>query len=278
MIIIIQLEFGQNLATGHPPDSYRKSLAQRGMAAAKRCPNEHLPSIRELFGGLGEIQNYRRIKDSIAEAAYKCGRNPEDIQLVAVTKGHPWNDIKPLYAAGCRDFGESRLQEALPKIENAPEDIQWHLIGTLQKNKVLKALESFALIHSVDSYELAVKISDCSREEGTAARILLQVNTSGETTKRGFSVESLKKNFEKVYGLPAIQVEGLMTIAPLVDDERIVRHCFARLWNLRDELIIYGKEGMLLPHLSMGMSRDYPWAIQEGATLLRIGTAIFQSN
>src|SRR5580704_10960783 len=122
--------------------------------------------------------NYLRLLEDIAEAAYKCGRNSADIELVAVTKGRTWDEIKPIYQLGCRNFGESWIQEALPKIDKTPEDIHWHFIGTLQKNKVRKALTPFTLIHSVDSFELAEKISECSREEGMIAKILLEVNTS----------------------------------------------------------------------------------------------------
>lgn len=220
-------------------------------------------------------QNYQVVKESIAEAAYKCGRNPADIEVVAVTKGHPLKDIQPVYQLGCRNFGESWMQEALPKIANAPEDIHWHFIGNLQKNKVRKALPSFSLIHSIDSFELAFKVSEVSLEEGIVAKVLLEVNTSGEETKHGFALDSVRMNLEKLVSLQGIDVQGFMTMAPYVQDEYKIRSCFSKLWHLRDEIIMLSEGTISLPHLSMGMSNDYQWAIQEGATILRIGTAIF---
>lgn len=212
--------------------------------------------------------HYKRIWDDIYETAQACGRDPQEITLVAVSKGYSWANAENAYTSGCRDFGENRLQEALPKIAAAPTDIRWHLIGTLQKNKVAKAIKNFSLIHSVDTFPLAMKISECSRERGVVTPILLQVNTSGEATKHGLSEEQWQPHVEALVHLPAIRIEGLMTIAPFVEDEKSIRSCFARLRQMRDR---YG-----FRHLSMGMSHDYRIAIQEGATLLRIGTAIFQ--
>lgn len=219
------------------------------------------------------IENYHHVRQQIAEVAYACGRNPQDIELVVVTKGRAWAEFNPLYHLGARDFGESRLQEAEEKMMATPEDIHWHYIGALQKNKVRKVIQSFVLIHSVDSLELAQKISACSQEEDQTTRVLLQVNTSGEMSKQGFTEDEVKRDFETLWQLPGVQVEGFMTMAPLTDDEMTIRKCFHKLWNLRDEFMIRG--GISLPHLSMGMSHDYPHAILEGATLLRIGSAIF---
>lgn len=213
--------------------------------------------------------NYSHILDEISETAMACGRAPKEITLIAVSKGYPWDVVEPAYASGCRDFGESRLQEALPKIDLAPADIRWHLIGTLQKNKVAKAIGIFSLIHSVDTPELATKISQCSEERGVITPILLQVNTSGETTKHGLSQEQWQPHLEALFQLPSIRIEGLMTMAPFVEDEKAIRNCFALLRKMRDKLN--------LQHLSMGMSHDYRIAIEEGATLLRIGTAIFKN-
>lgn len=213
---------------------------------------------------------YIQLKDEIARIANDCGRDPASITLVAVSKGHPWEQVQPAYAAGCRDFGENRLPEASEKMTHAPTDVRWHFIGTLQKNKVRKAVGSFALIHAVDTLEVAEKISLCSEELGLVTKVLLQANTSGEATKHGRTAGEWKRDFERVMALRGIQVEGLMTMAPLVEDQDRIRHCFASLRELRDE--------MGLQHLSMGMSHDYTIAIQEGATLLRIGTAIFGDN
>jgi len=217
---------------------------------------------------------YRHLLEEISETALACGRNPKEITLVAVSKGYPWDLVQPAYDAGCRVFGESRMQEALAKITAAPTDIHWHFIGTLQKNKVAKAIGAFSLIHSVDTPELALKISQCSQERGVVTPILLQVNTSGEASKHGLSEELWKPHLESLFQLPAIRIEGLMTMAPFVEEEKVIRRCFSRLREMRDR---YELNHLTLRHLSMGMSHDYRIAVQEGATLLRIGTAIFKS-
>lgn len=219
------------------------------------------------------LENYHKILQFINDTAHKCGRDPKEITLVTVTKGHSWLEALPLFNAGVRDFGESRLQEALPKMAESPIDTRWHLIGTLQANKVRKAINKFVMIHSVDTPDLAKKISQHSLEAGIVTSILLQVNTSGEPTKHGLDVESWRAAFQTVQNLPGISLGGFMTMAPLIEDEKVIRTCFARLRHFRDELVRESK--VPLPHLSMGMSHDYRLAIAEGATLLRIGTAIF---
>lgn len=221
--------------------------------------------------------NYHRVQEEIATAAQRCGRDPADILLVAVSKGHNWEQVQPAYEAGCRNFGENRLQEALPKISEAPQDVQWHFIGTLQKNKVVKVIHNFSLIHSVDNLELAQKISECSSELGKTTRILLEVNTSGEPTKHGLNTEQWSQVFDTVLALPGIRLEGLMTMAPLTDDEKRIGKCFADLRIFRERLALRAGDKASLQHLSMGMSHDYPLAIAEGATIVRIGTAIFKS-
>ncbi|MCE5319163.1 MAG: YggS family pyridoxal phosphate-dependent enzyme [Parachlamydia sp.] len=217
---------------------------------------------------------YRHLLEEISETALACGRNPKEITLVAVSKGYPWDLVQPAYDAGCRVFGESRMQEALAKITAAPTDIHWHFIGTLQKNKVAKAIGAFSLLHSVDTPELALKISQCSEERGIVTPILLQVNTSGEASKQGLSEELWKPHLESIFQLPSIRIEGLMAMAPFVEEEKVIRSCFSRLRQIRDR---YRLSHLSLRHLSMGMSHDYRIAVQEGATLLRIGTAIFKS-
>lgn len=188
---------------------------------------------------------------------------PKNVKLVVVTKNVPVEDISLVYELGCRDFGENRVQDALPKIEELPPDIRWHFIGTLQKNKVKKVVGNFALIHSVDSVELAQEIS----KQGIDTSILLQVNTSGEESKQGFTEDEFRRNLAMIQKMPYIQVKGLMTMAPLTEDVDQIRMCFRRLRELRDELG--------LKELSMGMSHDYKIAIDEGATIVRIGSAIF---
>ncbi len=218
-------------------------------------------------------EKYTQLLNEIAEIALKSGRNPNEIKLIAVSKTLPWKCVEPVYKDGCRDFGENRLQEALEKRIEAPKDVLWHFIGSLQKNKVRMAVGQFVMIHSVDTLELAKKISECSLDANLKTKILLQVNTSGEKTKQGLSVEEWKHALESLLMLQGIQIEGLMTMAPYIVEEDVIRRCFSRLRIFRDAL----KEltGLLLPELSMGMSNDYAYAIAEGATLLRIGTKIF---
>ncbi|MFQ5728900.1 MAG: YggS family pyridoxal phosphate-dependent enzyme [Waddliaceae bacterium] len=220
-------------------------------------------------------ENFRQIQREIEDIAKKCGRDPAEITLVAVTKGHSLEHVMPAYEAGCRDFGENRVQEGLSKISHAPQDLRWHLIGTLQKNKVRKVIGTFVLIHSVDSLDLAKKLSECSQEKGIVTPILLQANTSGEKAKHGLQPEEWKNNFEKVLRLPGILVKGLMTMAPLENDEGVIRRCFSNVRELREDLQKIAGEGIKMAHLSMGMTHDYSIAIEEGATILRIGTAIF---
>lgn len=220
------------------------------------------------------LENYHRLKNEISETAQKYHRT-EEIQLVAVSKNHPWFEIAPLYDLGCRDFGENRLQEALPKIEQSPQDCHWHYIGSLQKNKVRKVVSRFVLIHSVDSLELAKKISEVSSELNYTSKILLQVNTSGELSKQGMHVEECYKYFEDFCSLPSICVEGLMTMAPLVESEKIIRQTFADLRELKERLIQTYQPAKSFQHLSMGMSHDFKWAIAEGATLLRVGSYLW---
>jgi len=216
------------------------------------------------------MTRYLEIVAKIHDKAKECGRNPDEITLVAVSKNHNLQEVFDLYDAGCRHFGENRVQEALHKIAGAPPDTLWHFIGTLQKNKIGKVLESFWRIHSVDRPELARAIS---RRTEKQVPVLLQVNTSGEESKHGLSVENWREASGEIFQLPNLNIQGLMTMAPLTDDDEVIRRCFSALREFRDEL--EQKTGKKLPHLSMGMSRDYLIAVEEGATFIRIGSAIF---
>ncbi len=200
--------------------------------------------------------------------------NP-NVLLVAVSKGRSLEEIQEAYEGGCRDFGENRIQEALEKIETAPDDIRWHFIGKLQKNKVKKAIGHFALIHSIDTIELARMVSRASEERGVVTNVLLEANTSGEASKSGYTPKEWERLFSEVLALKGIAVRGLMTMAPLAEDETVIRRCFSKLKELQGSLQTLAGDLADLSTLSMGMSRDYQIAIQEGATLIRIGTAIF---
>jgi pyridoxal phosphate enzyme (YggS family) len=218
---------------------------------------------------------YHYVVQSIKEKAVACGRRSQEILLIAVSKTASVESIQSIYQAGCREFGESRVQEALEKIPCLPHDCQWHLVGSLQSNKVGKAISAFHLIHSVNTPLLAQKISQASQTQGITTSILLQVNTSGEKSKQGLSAEEWQHSLEAINQLSHLKIEGLMTMAPYTEDQRVIRSCFRQLYQLREAWRGQMKDPLLFQHLSMGMSHDYLIAIEEGATLLRIGTAIF---
>ena len=209
-------------------------------------------------------ENIASVRRRVAEAAGRAGRDPESVQLVAVSKGMSAAAVQAAQAARQRVFGENRVQEALPKIEAlAPVGLQWHLIGHLQRNKV-SAAAAFTMIESVDSLRLAQALD---RTLPQPCRVLLEVNVSGEAAKWGFRPEDLEAALAAIRALPRLQVEGLMTVAPLVTDPEAVRPHFRTLCRLG--------EAHGLGSLSMGMSHDFEVAIEEGATSVRIGRAIF---
>lgn len=212
-------------------------------------------------------RNLKEVEGRIAQAAQRVGRSPDEVTIVAVTKQVAPQAIEAAIKAGIRHIGENRVQEAKEKIRllSALELYPtWHMVGHLQTNKVKTAVEIFDIIHSIDSLRLAQLVSQ--RADKTLP-VLLQVNISGEETKSGFSVAELPKALDEVARLPRLEVKGLMTIAPLVQDAEEVRPIFRRLRELRDSLG--------LEHLSMGMSDDFEVAVEEGATMVRIGRAIF---
>lgn len=221
------------------------------------------------------IQNaYLRIQNEISETAVQCGRNPQDITLIAVTKSYPITSINTLCQLGHTTYGESRLQEALPKIEQLSNYCRWHFIGTLQKNKVSKVLPHFDLIHSVDTFELAKKISEESVRQQCETALLLQVNISGEISKKGRSAEQWLEDFEKLNLLSHIKIKGLMTMAPYTANCKEIAKVFEKLRTLKETWRFFIKNSEDFNYLSMGMSNDYKIAIEEGATHLRIGRAL----
>jgi len=213
------------------------------------------------------------VEEQIALVANGCGRVPSEIELVAVSKSQSAEAVREALAAGQLLFGENRAQEVIAKVPLLPSSIHWHFIGHLQKNKVRKILPLVDLVHSVDSMELALDIDRIASELGLFPRILLQVNVSGEATKFGFSPEAARREAPRLLALPRVQLEGLMTIAPIVDSPDKARPFFVQVRQLRDR--IAAENHVQLPTLSMGMSDDFEPAIQEGATLIRLGTAIF---
>lgn len=219
---------------------------------------------------------FSHIQERVKEACLKHNRDLNSVKLVAVSKYQPIEALRAVYEQGGRDFGESRVQEWLEKKEGCPQDVRWHFIGTLQKNKVNKIVGKTHLIHSVDSLELAQKISQATLERQLApSSILLQVNTSAEPQKHGLSCEQWVEKWEEILELSGVAVKGLMTMAPLTQDEALISSCFAKLRCFREELQRRAGGAAQMKELSMGMSQDYLLAIQEGATLLRIGRALF---
>ncbi len=219
--------------------------------------------------------NIDHVRSIIAESALRVGRVPEEITLVAVSKTMPVELVQMAYNLGVTDFGENRVQEALPKIaEFHPQGLRWHMIGHLQSNKAGKVVNSFYCVHSVDSLHLANSLDRHAGEQGKVLSVLLQINVSGESSKEGMSPAEMPDLARQIVALPHLHVDGLMTIAPLVEDPEQVRPVFRELRllrdRLRDELPQYSWR-----HLSMGMTGDYSVAIEEGATIVRIGRAIF---
>lgn len=213
------------------------------------------------------------LRERMANAAVKAGRDPAEVDLVAVSKTHSAEAVGEAMEAGQRVFGENRVQEFLAKIPLVPASAEWHFIGHLQKNKIRKVLPLAALIHGVDSLELAQAIDRVAGELGVRPRILLEVNVAGEDSKFGFAPDAVTSQIALILALPHLQVEGLMTVPPPTADPESVRPYFVRLRELRDALA--AKSATPLPVLSMGMSGDFEVAIEEGATLVRVGTALF---
>jgi len=210
----------------------------------------------------------------MVEAATRAGRAVEDIELVAVSKTHPPEAVLEAIDAGQILFGESRVQEARAKIPLLPGRARWHFIGHLQRNKIRHALGlGFELLHGIDSLETARDVNRIADEAGAFPKVLLEVNVAGESTKFGFAPAKLREQMEELLALDRIQIEGLMTIAPLAPKAEDSRPHFAKLREVRDA--VQSEFRVPLPRLSMGMSGDYAVAIEEGATLVRVGTAIF---
>ncbi len=218
-------------------------------------------------------ENLERVRKQMAHAAANAGRAVDEIELVAITKTHPAEKVREAIEAGQTLFGESRVQEARTKIPELPSNIRWHFVGHLQKNKIRHALPLFELFHGVDSLALAEEMNRIAADEGMHPRVLLEVNVAGEGSKFGFSTDKLREQMEELLALQRLSILGLMTIPPLADKTEASRRYFVQLRELRDRL--QTEFHVDLPQLSMGMTQDFPIAVEEGATLVRIGTAIF---
>jgi len=219
------------------------------------------------------------IRARIAAAARSAGRDPASIRLVAVSKTFPIDAVREAYAAGQRDFGENRVQEALQKISGSTDlEIRWHLLGHLQTNKARKAAPVFAMVQSVDSLELLQKLDQAAGDAGASPELLIQVDLAGETTKFGVPPGEVPRLLEAAATCRAARVVGLMTLPPVPEAPEDARPWFSRLRDLRDTWLASGVPASMLRELSMGMSADFEVAVQEGATIVRVGTAIFGSR
>ena len=221
-------------------------------------------------------RNLAAVRERLQQAALSAGRAPADVRLVAVSKTFGLEHVRAAAEAGQRDFGENRVQEALQKIAGSADlSIRWHLIGSLQSNKVRKAVPRFSAIHSVDSVRLLEAIEAAASADGVSPELLVQVDLAGEATKHGAPPVEATAIVKAMTRCRSARGVGLMTIPPFFEDPEGARPYFAQLRDLRESLLRDGVEPSILRELSMGMSHDYHIAVQEGSTLVRIGTAIF---
>jgi len=221
-------------------------------------------------------ENLKKVEAEIAETCIKCGRNRSEIRLIAVSKTQPVEVIREAVSDGIKDFGENKAQELRDKSDLISGNFDWHFIGHLQTNKVKYVIKAAEFIHAVDSVKLAEEINRKSKEINKNQKVLLEIKTSDEATKFGLADE--KEIFEIAQfckNSSNLDLVGLMTMAPYTDDHKVIRNCFIELRRLKEKL---NKNGFVLSELSMGMTNDYTIAIEEGATMLRIGTAIFGSR
>jgi pyridoxal phosphate enzyme (YggS family) len=230
-----------------------------------------LPTIAEVVA-----VNLTTVRGRLEQAARTAGRDPATLRLVAVSKTFPPDAVRAASACGQIDFGENRVQEGLQKIRaTADQQLRWHLIGHLQSNKAKKAVEGFDLIHSIDGVDLLRKVDDVAVALGRSPELLVQVDMAGEFTKFGAPEHAVAEIFEAAESLRAARLVGLMLLPPFAEDPEDARPWFRRLRELRDRLVADGVPAARLRELSMGMSHDFPVAVEEGATMVRIGTAIF---
>ena len=238
-------------------------------------------------------QNLERVRERMAEAALRAGRRPDEVHLVAVSKTFPAEDVLAAWECGQRAFGENRPQQALDKIARVNEALgeqrpSWHMIGHIQSRQVKWVVAHYDWVHSVDRQKIAQRLNREAMAAGRELPVLLECNVSGEESKYGYQLagwehsEAVRAQFfqevTQILALPALRVAGLMTMAPLVKDPEQARPAFIRLRELFDEMRHNGIGGADFRHLSMGMSQDYAVAVEEGATMLRIGTAIFSQD
>ena len=220
-------------------------------------------------------ENMAQVTERIEKACQKVNRDPQEVTLIAVSKTKPIEMLQEAYEAGARDFGENKVQELMDKIPALPDDIRWHMIGHLQRNKVKYIIDKVYLIHSVDSLKLAEEISKEALKHHVTANILVEVNVAGEKSKFGTSLKEAEDLVLEIAKLPGICVKGLMTIAPFVEDGEENRKYFRILKQLSVDILQKNNDNSIGNILSMGMTGDYEVAVEEGATYVRVGTGIF---
>ncbi len=220
-------------------------------------------------------ENLMQVRKNIEAACQKAGRNPEEVTLIAVSKTKPVPMLEEAYQAGSRDFGENKVQEIMDKYPVLPDDIRWHMIGHLQRNKVKYIVDKVSLVHSVDSLRLAEEISRQAEKKQTELDILVEVNIAQEESKFGTSRAAAAQLVEEIAKLPCIHVKGLMTIAPFVEHPEENRKYFRQIKELSVDIEKKNIDNVSMSVLSMGMTNDYMVAVEEGATMVRVGTGIF---
>ena len=221
------------------------------------------------------VDNYNKIKEEVIQTAVKAGRNPEDVTLIAVSKTKPLADIEKLIRIGVLDFGENKVQELCDKYENVSKPVRFHQIGHLQTNKVKYVVDKAYMIHSLDSLKLAKEIEKEAAKKNVIAQVLIEVNVAEEDSKFGLKLQEVIPFLKEIKDFSHIHVNGLMTIAPFVDDPEDNRKYFRALKQLSLDIICENIDNIDMNVLSMGMTNDFKVAIEEGATMVRVGTAIF---
>ena len=223
-------------------------------------------------------ENLDQVRETINAACIRAGRRPEEVTLIAVSKTKPVPMLEEAYAAGTRDFGENKVQEILAKKPELPQDIRWHMIGHLQRNKVSQVIGNAVMIHSVDSLRLARQIEAEAAKKKVDVDILLEVNVAREESKYGFMLEEVEDAVMAIKDFPHVHIKGLMTIAPFVDNPEENRGIFKKLFEFAVDIGGKNIDNVTMSVLSMGMTGDYEVAIEEGATMVRVGTGIFGSR
>ena len=220
-------------------------------------------------------ENIKQVQKNIEQACCRAGRDPQEVMLIAVSKHKPLSALEEAYQCGMRDFGENKVQELMEKAEVLPKDIRWHMIGHLQRNKVKYIVDKVYLIHSVDSIRLAEEISKEALKKNVTVDILVEVNVAEEETKFGSTMEEASELVSQIAALSGIQVKGLMTIAPFVENPEENRKYFSKLKQLAVDIENKNIDNVSMRVLSMGMTGDYEVAVEEGASYVRVGTGIF---